>query len=300
MEQGGMVEQLRGRGQMVVKGLAGWVIMLLLVTSAYGDGSGRKPTPAEQAFYRSIQDTLAAALPADVPEGWEITDQSESDELEAVGRETGTGPMAVGYYLKWTNVSRQVQAEEDATEQISAMAEQSPVSDADVAEYERLAVKVAEAAVAGDIETVRVLRRQMAERAAVFNKAFGEVDAKIVEINRATAAPDSYVTMHLFANRLRQSLEPGSVRSVVAGYPAFRAKGYNTPSGEWHEETTTVFMGKGWFATPGDAAYQVTGAEKTPRTSLQTVVAVIEAAPTRIGSIVEMIDWAALQAALDQ
>lgn len=291
---------MRGRGQMVVKGLAGWVIMLLLVTSAYGDGSERKPTPAEQAFYRSIQDTLAAALPADVPEGWEITDQSESDELEVVGRETGTGPMAVGYYLEWTNVSRQVQAEEDAAEQISAMAEQSPVSDADVAEYERLAVKVAEAAVAGDIETVRVLRRQMAERAAVFNKAFGEVDAKIVEINRATAAPDSHVTMHLFANRLRQSLEPGSVRSVVAGYPAFRAKGYNTPSGEWHEETTTVFMGKVWFATPGDAAYQVTVADKTPRTSLQTVVAVIEAAPTRMGSIVEMIDWPALQAALDQ
>ncbi|WP_073613690.1 hypothetical protein [Desulfopila aestuarii] len=305
MEEGGKVLQMVGvamaaRGKCASRVVAGCIILLFLATTAHGDGTGRKPTPAEQEFYRSTQDALAAALPADVPEGWEITDQAESDELEVVGIETGTRPMEVTYYLQWTNVALQEQGEEKAADQISAITGSSPVSDEDVAEYERLAVKVAEAAAAGDIETVRVLRQQMAEQAAVFNKAFGEVDEKIVEINRAITAPDSHVAMYLFANRLSQSLEPGAVRTVVAGYPAFRAKGYYTPSGEWHEETTTVFMGKGWFATPGDAAYQVSVVAKAPHTSLQTVVAVIEADPRRTGSIVEMIDWPALQAALDQ
>ena len=112
---------MAARGKCASRVVAGCIILLFLATTAHGDGTGRKPTPAEQEFYRSTQDALAAALPADVPEGWEITDQAESDELEVVGIETGTRPMEVTYYLQWTNVALQEQGEEKAADQISAI-----------------------------------------------------------------------------------------------------------------------------------------------------------------------------------
>lgn len=287
-----------GRGSLVTS-LAGCLFLCLLAGSVYGDGAGRKATVEEQEFYRSTQDILAAALPVDVPEGWELTGQADSNDLEVVGIDTGARPMEVDYYLEWTNVIRQQQAEEKAYDQISAVAGTAVVSDAQVAEYEQLAIKVAEAAAAGDQEAVRALQQQMEARARVINQAFDEMDEKIIEINRATAAPDSHVVIRLLGNRLHQSLEQGAERIIVAGYPAFRTEGHYSSSGEWHEGITTVFMGQGWFADAGDSAYQFAAAEKAEHTRLQTVVVVIEADPARVASVVEMIDWQALQAVLE-
>lgn len=293
---------MKGLGKYLVESLglaAGFLFLGSVAGSGAADLSGRLATAVEQAFQRETMELLAAALPADVPEGWEITGQSEIDELEYVGRKTGTASMEVEYSLEWANVSVQQQAEERAMAQFAEVVDSSPVSEAQIAEYEGLAAKVAEAAAADDLAQVEALQQQMELQAAMLNSAFADVDRKIVEINRAATAPDSHVVMTLVANRLQQPVAPEDKKIIVAGYPALQTPGHYLASGEWREAVTSVFMGEGWSLTPDNGAYRFAGAGDRPHTSLQTVVLVLEADPARVASLVATIDWQTLQSALE-
>jgi len=298
MVMGGAVH-MAGGGKCLVIILMGLAVCLTGTASVWADGDGRRATPEEQAFYRKIQDLLAAALPVDAPEGWEVSDQSGGEDLEVVGEDARNLPLAVDYYLLWSNVELQQQMEEQTTERFSAIAAESPVSEDQIREYEELAAKIADTAAAGDVETLHALQRQMEQKAETINRALAAVDEKIAEINRAASVPDAQVFIQLFANRFFLELEPGAERTVVAGYPAFRRNGYHEPSGEYHEGVIQVFLGRGWGDAPEGSVLQFTPSEDFSRTSLQTVVVVIEADPGRAVSIVEMIDWPSLQAALE-
>jgi len=290
---------MAGGGKGLVILLMGLAACCIGAASVRADGDGRRATPEEQVFYRVIQDLLGAALPVDAPEGWEVSDQSGGEDLEVVGEDARDLPLAVDYYLVWSNVELQQQVEEAAMERISALAAESPVSEDQIREYEELAARIAEAAAAGDVETVHALQRQMEQKAETINRALAAVDEKIAEINRTASVPDSGVVMHLFANRFSLELGAGAKRTVVAGYPAFRRNGYHDPSGEYHEGVSHVFLGRGWRDAPGGSALQFALGEDVSRTSLQAVVVMIEADQVRTTSIVEMIDWRSLQAALD-
>lgn len=275
------------------------ILFMLASVCASADDTVRKATSQEQQFHQSMQDLLAASLPADTPEGWEVTGQSEITDLEFVAVETEDRPLPVEYYLEWTNVSQQ-QAQEAALAKISEVTATPPVSDEQIQEYERIAAEVAEAAAAGDTTVVERLRQEMERKAAVINKAFGAVDEKIAEINRTAAATDAYAGIYVLANRLYQPLEPEAEQLVVGGYPAFRSKGFLSSSGDWKEGSTMVFMGGRWYSPAGDSAFQFADDKSLPPARLQSIVVWIEADPKRTESIVALIDWQALQAALDE
>lgn len=277
-----------------------WLMALAVLALAagpcYGDGDGRLATAEERDFYRATQELLAAALPADVPEGWEITDQTEPEELGLVP--TSAMPMQVEYGLVWSNVARQRQAEEQALTEISAAAETTPVSEAQIAEYEAMATKIAEAAAIGDDATVRQLQPQLEAQAEAINRALATVDEKIKAINRSAKTRDSQVSIRIIGNLLSLPLEAESKRTEIAGYPAFRRDGFHDSQGEWHEAVTWVFLGRGWHAPPGAGVYRFATGEAPSPASLQTVVVMIEADPARTETIAATIDWPSLQAAL--
>lgn len=278
------------------------IIMLFFLSAVYvhADDTARRATPEEQDFYRSTQDLLAAALPGDTPDGWEITGQTETSGLEIVAENIHTRPMVVEYHLEWTNASLKQQVQDAAIAEISKVSANPPISDAQILEYEMLAEKVAEAAAAGNVMVVQILKREMEQKAAIINTAFAAMDEKIAEINRSEAATDTYAAIYLMANNLYQRLDPEAEQVIVAGFPAFRTKGYRSSSNDWREGATIIFMGGNWFVPAGKSAYQFAKDESVPHTKLQSIVVWIEADPKRAASIVEMIDWQALQTAIEQ
>lgn len=277
-------------------------LVLFILSSSWvlADDAVRKATALEQQFHRSMQELLAASLPADTPEGWEVSGQTEMTDLEYIAIGKQGHPLTVEYYLEWTNASQQQQAQEAALAKISEVTATPLVSDEQIQEYEQLAAEIAEAAAAGETEEVERLRQEMEREAAVINKAFAAVDEKIAEINRTVAATDAYAGISVIANRLYQPLETEAEQLVVAGYPAFRSKGFLSSSGEWQEGSTMVFLGGRWVASAGGSAFQFKSEKGLPPARLQSVVVWIEADPKRAESIAGLIDWQALQAALDE
>ena len=287
-----------------VMSVAGIIVSLVLCILSSGwvlaEDAVRRATVLEQQFHQSMQELLAATLPAATPEGWEVSGQTEMIDLEFVAIGTQPRPLTVEYYLEWTNVSQQQRAQEAALAKISEVTATPPVSDEQIEEYEQLAAEVAEAAAAGDSAAVKRLRREMEREAAVINKAFEAVDEKIAEINRTAAATDAYAGIYVIANRLYQPLEPEAEQRVVAGYPACRSKGGLSSSGEWEEGSTMVFMGGRWSALAGDSAFTFANDKSLPPTRLQSILVWIEADDKRAESIAALIDWQALQAALEE
>lgn len=274
------------------------ILLHLSCVYALADGSSRPATTEEQTFHRKIQALFAAALPAEPPAGWQITGQTEDEDLRVVGEDSEKLPMGVVHSIGWTNVDRQQQAQEAAVAKISEVSQAQPVSDAQLKEYEQLAQKIGEAAAAGDLATVRSLQPELERKAAAMQQAYGAMDEKVAEISKAEAALDTSVDISLTANQFYQSLESEAERLIVAGYPAVRSKGSHTASNGWQEATTLVFLGGRWFTPAGQQAFQFANEENPSHTSLQTVVVRITADPARTDSLVEQIDWAALQNAL--
>jgi hypothetical protein len=271
------------------------ILLHLCCVRAVADGSSRPATAEEQAFHSRIQAVFEAALPAEPPAGWQITGQTEDEALRIVGEDSEKLPMGVDYSVEWTNVDRRQQAQDAAVAKISEVSQGQPVSEAQLKEYEQLAQKIGEAAAAGDLATVQSLQPELERKAAAMQQAYGAMDEKIAEINKAEAALDASFSISLTANQFYQSLESEAERLTVAGYPAFRSKGSHTSSNGWQEGSTLVFLGGRWFTPVGQQAFQFANEENSPHTSLQTIVVRLTGDPARTDSLVEQIDWAALQ-----
>lgn len=271
------------------------ILLLLANVSALADGSSQKATTEEQAFHRRMQSVFAAALPAEPPAGWEITERTEEDDLEVVAEGVESGILGVEYSLEWKNLKLRQQKDEAAAARIGEVVQEKPVSDAQLHGYEQLAAKISEAAVAGDLATVQKLQQELERKSALINEAYSRMDQKFNEIQREEEAVDSYARIHLSANKLFHNLEEEAERITVAGYPAFRTKGYHSSSNGWIEASTTVFLGGKWFTPAGTSTFQFANEENAPHTKLQSIVVRIEADPARTDTIVEKINWASLQ-----
>lgn len=271
------------------------ILLLLANVSALADGSSRKATVEEQGFHRRMQSVFTAALPAEPPAGWEMTERTEEAELEVVAEGIESGILGVEYSLEWTNLNLRQQKDEAAAARIGEVVQEKPVSDAQLQEYEQLAAKISDAAVAGDLATVQKLQQELERKSALINQSYSRMDLKINEIQREEETVDSYARIHLSANTLFRNLEEKAERITVAGYPAFRTKGYHSSSNGWIEASTTVFLGGKWFTPAGTSTYQFANEENAPHTKLQSIVVRIEADPARTDTIVGQINWASLQ-----
>ena len=262
------------------------------------DGDSRRATDTERSYYRRVATALSQALP-EGPPGWEKTLETEISEPEYVVQGNERQPMPVEFEITWEDARRRDQASAGMVEAGAKVLEtqkaQQPTHDLEV-ELERLATDLGKAVEKNDTAEVQRLQAELDALGQKLQVKYSAQDQAINAAMQAREARDIKASIRFSVNRFDESFDgPVHPEPPVAGATAFRMDGYRHPGYGWQEETTYIFMGRGWRLDQSISAMIVQPAPGLPHARVQTLVVRIQAHPERTRQLIQGMDWKSLQ-----
>lgn len=314
MEAKGFVGVMRGcmfRAFMVS------VLVLLSVSfcvPALADGAFedeiRKPTQEEQEFYRFVMETIEAALPP-CPEDWVLDGQTMIKPLEEVrwvgGPQAKPYPIQANYNVRWNNPKAMSEAALAALATGKAGTDSSQAVDPRLRLIE-LSNEWRKARDAGDKAKQEEIEKEMEKVKQQLDPANQPGAQTAQEANRDLEASVD-VIVNEFPCRMIDLESPVVELPPIAGACVFRVEGKHMVSEgplrgyEGREGCTYVFMGNGWSLDEDDRVenrmiMSFPERDGVPHTTVQTIIIEVEADAERARSILESMDWNALNALL--
>jgi hypothetical protein len=276
------------------------ILALLVSTRAvWCEGEERPASEAEKAFYRRVFETMAAAVPACDPSGWDVAEKTEYEKLDVVAVGTEKEPFWISYTIAWQN-NAALQAAEAAmnAERAKILAKTEGVSPEAANRLEQLAAAIAAAAKSGDWPAVRSAQEEIEAIAERIDSGSGQLDSEQEEALLCHEARDARAEITVMVNVLVESfMAPFAETDPVAGHPVFRTDGDLDPDYGWQEGVSFVFLGPGWQLNgEGEEAFmEALPRADLPHTRVQTVLVRIQAEEERARTLLEGINWKALE-----
>ena len=152
--------------------LIGWGL-IAMPSLIKADGESRPATKKEKEFYKTVKTTMAQALPANGPTGWDEQDRPVIQELVSVGVGGVTvfagpeGPFRIDYHVSWQDNKRKQAADEATLEALSRQYEAQQAQPDSAAmeklygQFDKLAKELEKAFDAGDMNQVMKLQAEM-------------------------------------------------------------------------------------------------------------------------------------------
>jgi hypothetical protein len=283
------------------------LMVLPVLVNADGDVEERPATKEEKEFYKTVQATIAQALPANAPAGWEEAERSPIKELSYVP--AVEEPLRVEYYVAWRDSAR-ISAAEEATQEAlrqQYFAQQAQPGTAEMdklnAQMEKLSKELMEAINAGDMKKAMEIQAEMEKIAEKMKGIYGGRAAEQEKLIEEMAPRDVKARIYVAANSFDEWL--GSTvkqEASVAGGLVYRNEGgFSRERGEWVEGYTYIFLGNWKYKEDGGYRYMAVAKNKgLPRTAVQTIVVKIQADPARTEELMKKIDWERLKKLIKQ
>lgn len=271
------------------------------------DGDSRPATKQEKDFYKSVKTTLAKAVPAVPPTGWDEEIRTVIEELTSIGIGEGIGqdqPLRIEYYVAWHDTKRKEAANQGAQEALSQQfeAEQAQPEGAELdklnKQYEKLADELGKAIEAGNMDKAMKIQAEMEKVAAKMNPIYEHNDMDRDGLLEKEAPHDVEAGVFVAANSFSEDFySPVKREAPMAGGLVYRSEGKFTPERGWREGYTYVFLGGNWkFRQDGGHGGMVAAVNKGhSHLAVQTIVVRIQADQTRARELMKKIDWSLLK-----
>ena len=282
-----------------------WICLVMLglgvaFPAAVGaDGDSRRATDTERSYYQHVATVLSQALPKG-PSGWEKTRETEIRDPEYVVQGNERQPMPVDFDITWEDAQRRDKASAGMVEAGAKVLEthRAEQSTHDLeAELGRLAADLGKAMEKNDMAKVQKLQADLDVLGQKLQARYSAQDQAINAAMQAREARDIKASIRFSVNRFDETFDgPVHPEPPVAGAMTFRMDGYRHPSYGWQEETTYIFMGRGWRLDQSIPAMIAQPAPGLPHTSVQTLVIRIQADPQRSRQLIQEMDWQRLKA----
>jgi hypothetical protein len=276
------------------------------------EGDFRPATLEERDFYQLVWSTFAEAVPVG-PNGWDPTAQPKFKSLEWMPWLEPPDPFWVEYYAVWEDKERKKEANEEIAQRVLELGTvdiesvMSPDMEGFLAEFES---ELTAALAANDFEKVQRLCDRMAEleQQSESDPQGGAAAARRMkeeerEIRREFSPRDWKVAVLVTANSFFKGFHQPVTEERIAGRLVYRREGDYLDDGTWEDGCSYVFLGADWGLTAGDVMERhmiATAQDGLPHTAVQTITVEVWADAQRARTILEAIDWNALEGLLKQ
>lgn len=288
--------------------LIGWGL-LVVPALVNADGESRPATREEKEFYKTVKTTLARALPANGPAGWDEVSRSVVEELVSLGMgevasAVGGLPLRVDYLVSWQD-SEQIHAAEEETQKalfqqdVAQQAQPDSVElDKLYGQMEKLGNELEKAINAGDMDKAMTLMVEMEEISAKISGISEVKDTEQDELLEKMASHDVKAGIFAVVNSFTEEFyRPVKREDPIAGGLVYRSEGKFSPERGWEEGYTFIFLGNNWkfIESDGYGFMEATVNKGLPNLTVQTVVVRIQADPARTRELMGKIDWGLLK-----
>lgn len=268
----------------------------VLAPIVLADGATRRTTPEEKKAATRTLTLLSTAAPKG-PTGWTEQERTEIEAPELV-TDLDDLPVTLEFVVAWRDQAASDKADAAGQEAVEGQIKSRPADEQLWAEHEKIAEAFAAAAERGDQKELERLSARRDAVAAKLEKIHGDQNAALETAVARAEVRDLLAQLTFVTNSFQQTFnEPATPEAKVAGFPVYRIGNGMTTNQGWEEGTTCVFLGP-WRME--DGAMTSTPRPGASSTGIQTLVVCVKAEKKRARSLVESVNWASLNSALQK
>jgi hypothetical protein len=263
------------------------MIFIFGISHVFTEEQTRKATQKQIALYKEIKTVFSGSIPS-CPEGWsgEKPDLPDPDE----NLPDADFPFHYFYQTECKDDARKQASDDEIQKAIQAYWNPARKAELDKLnkENEKLAKQLVDAAIKNDQAVLEKLQKETDDLQQRM-QAFTKEDMRIME---RLSAHDVNAIVSFSVNEFSKTIYGSLPEPIgqIAGCPAFRTKGQWNENTGWHEGVTYILLGKNWTLENG-TTFTAAGLEGHAFTTVQTIIAGIQADPVRAKQIAGKISW---------